>query len=341
MGVGLAGGGGVLGWLAGRRQDNRVPAPHPDNQRMAKDQFAYDISAYEKVDPEQLLYRESESFPVGFERPKRMAVLPSGRLVVAGDRQLKFFEGRVPVGKVDLGRVAQCLLVLDSERLLVGMRDFFQIHDMEGKLQYSSPALGGKTYFTSAARIGDTLFLADAGNREIVRADLTGKVLSRFGKKDETNPGFAIPSPYFDLVAQADGTLWAANTGRLRVESYTAEGQFISSWGEPGMNLDRFCGCCNPVHLTQTPSGDFITSEKGLSRIKVFDRSGQFKGAVVGPESLVKDKKLARKACEDCTVGHSFDVAVDAAGNVLALDPIMKSVRVFSLLERSEHASQG
>ncbi len=340
MGVGLAGGGGALGWLAGRRQDSRVPAPHPDNQRMAKEQFAYDISAFEKTDPKHLMYRESETYPVGLERPKRMAVLPSGRLAVIGDRQLKFFEGRVPVGKVDLGRVAQCLLVLDSERLLVGMRDFFQIHDPAGKLLYSSPALGGKTYFTSAARMGDILYLADAGNREIVRADLTGKVIDRFGKKDENHPGFAIPSPYFDIVALADGTLRAANTGRLRVDTYTAEGAFVSSWGEPGMNIDRFCGCCNPAHLIQAPNGDFITSEKGLNRINVYDANGVFKGAVAGPESLVKDKQLARKACEDCTVGHTFDVAVDSAGNVLALDPITKSVRVFSPL-RSEDARQG
>ena len=48
-----------------------------------------------------------------------------------------------------------------------------------------------------------------------------------------------------------------------------------SSFGEPGMAPGAFCGCCNPAHFVITPDG-FITAEKGINRIKVLDRKGDF-----------------------------------------------------------------
>jgi hypothetical protein len=53
---------------------------------------------------------------------------------------------------------------------------------------------------------------------------------------------------------------------------------------------------------------------------------------VAGPETLVEDKKLARRACVDCSAGAGFDVAVDAKENVFALDPYKKTVRCFTPL---------
>ena len=46
-------------------------------------------------------------------------------------------------------------------------------------------------------------------------------------------------------------------------------------FGEPGMAPGAFCGCCNPAHFIVTPNG-FITSEKGINRIKVLGKSGDF-----------------------------------------------------------------
>ena len=46
-------------------------------------------------------------------------------------------------------------------------------------------------------------------------------------------------------------------------------------FGEPGMAPGAFCGCCNPAHFIVTPNG-FITSEKGINRIKILGKSGEF-----------------------------------------------------------------
>lgn len=332
LGVGLVGTGGALGWLVSKKGNDRpVATPHPDNKKLAlaKD-FKYDVSEFEKTDPKHLLYEEETNFPVGFTKPRRITTTKDGKIVVAGDRGIKIFDGRTPIAKWDLGRPAHCLLVTPDNQLLVGLRDHFQRYDLTGKLLMTSEKLGGKTYLTSMVLTENGMFMADAGNRQIIKADAQGKVLSRFGQKDETNPGFAIPSPYFDLMLAADGNLRVVNPGRLRVETYTQEGKFVGSWGEPGMRIDRFCGCCNPVYCTLTPDGNFVTSEKGLARINIYDIEGNFKGAVAGPDLLVTDKELAKKACHDCTVGNGFDIAVSSEGKVLTLDPNFKTVRIFN-----------
>ncbi|NOX98287.1 MAG: hypothetical protein GXP30_00875, partial [Verrucomicrobia bacterium] len=179
----------------------------------------------------------------------------------------------------------------------------------------------------------DAIYLADGGNRKVLICDReTGEITDRFGEKDESknNPGFAVPSPYFDLTVASDGDLRVVNPGRLRVETYTLDGKFKSSWGGPGMKIDRFCGCCNPCYFTMMPNGDFITSEKGLARVNIYSPEGEFKGAVAGMDILIDDKELAKRACGDCSVGAGFDVAIEESGRVLVLDPFRMVVRPFT-----------
>jgi hypothetical protein len=78
------------------------------------------------------------------------------------------------------------------------------------------------------------------------------------------------------------------------------------------------------------PDGRFVTSEKGLNRIKIYDVKGKFIGVVAGTEQLVKDLELAKRACANCQIGFGFPVACDAAGRVLALDPATKDIRIFT-----------
>ena len=62
--------------------------------------------------------------------------------------------------------------------------------------------------------------------------------------------------------------------------------------------------------------GSFVTSEKGIPRVKVYDQTGQFKTVVAGPEAFA-----------DGTIG--LDLAVDDNDRIYVLDPKKKAVRVF------------
>ena len=61
-----------------------------------------------------------------------------------------------------------------------------------------------------------------------------------------------------------------SNTGRLRVEAYTAGGDLERSFGKGGRRLEDFCGCCNPVNIAGGTGGQIVTAEKGYRRVKLY-----------------------------------------------------------------------
>ena len=77
---------------------------------------------------------------------------------------------------------------------------------------------GEKAVFSSLAVYKDNVFVADAGNRIVYRYDLKGQLINLVGVKDKdnNNPGFVIPSPYFDLAVTSDGLLRVVNPGKHR-----------------------------------------------------------------------------------------------------------------------------
>jgi len=155
-------------------------------------------------------------------------------------------------------------------------------------------------------------------------------VKSRIGRKtpEKDVPGFVVPSPYFDLAIAADGQLRVVNPGKHRVETYTTYGDFVRAWGSPSLQVEGFIGCCNPAHMALTPEGDFITSEKGIPRIKRYAPDGKLLDVVATPEALLAGRADAIDP-ESGGTGAAFDVAVDPKGRVLALDPFTRRVRIF------------
>ena len=330
LGTALVGTGVAAGALI-RKAQNPGARKRPPGAKPAGD-VAYDVNEFEKTDPKHLLYQAAGAFDTGFERVKRLTTVPGGLVLVAGDRSVKLLNTSGTLqGEIKLDRPPHCLRVAGVDELLIGLGNYFEIYDLSGKRKLRSPRLGQETFLTSIGAHDRTVYLADAGNREVLMCDRrTGAVTGRFGKKDEPPgaPGFVVPSPYFDLAAGRE-RLHIANPGRLRVESYTFDGRFEMSWGGSGMAIDRFCGCCNPVYFALMADGGFITSEKGLARVNIYSASGSFQGAVAGPETLVDDQALARRACVDCRLGGGFDVACDDRGRVFVLDPFQRTVRIF------------
>jgi hypothetical protein len=118
------------------------------------------------------------------------------------------------------------------------------------------------------------------------------------------------------VAIDPDGFLWVANTGRHSLENYTEDGDFRTSWGEFGMEMERFCGCCNPSHFTILEEGSFVTSEKGIARVKVSNRLGELVSVVAGPDQFIEG-----------TVG--LDLAINSSQKIFVLDPFQKLVRIF------------
>lgn len=280
---------------------------------------AYDLSAFMDVDPAKVLYDEAPPYAVAISNAHALALDGQGRILVAGDGALAVLNADgTPVDRWALSGAARCLTVSPEGRVLAGFERHVEALDATGKNTGVWSNLNDRALLTSLAVIGNRVFAADYGNRIVWVFDAEGNLLGRVGDKDtgKRKSGFVIPSPYFDVAAAADGTLWAANTGCHRLEHFTADGKLISFWGEAGMAIERFSGCCNPSHFAIAPDGTVVTAEKGLPRVKVYAADGTLLGVVAGP-----------RAFDEGTVG--LDVAVDAAGRVLVLDAGRGQVRVF------------
>jgi hypothetical protein len=125
-----------------------------------------------------------------------------------------------------------------------------------------------------------------------------------------------VPSPFFDLAFGPAGELWVVNPGGHRVQRRSLEGRTLASWGETSLGPEGFSGCCNPSHLTLFPDGSFVTSEKGIPRVTRHGRDGRFLEVVAGPASFAP-------------LALDLDLAVDASGRILVLDPLRGQLRIF------------
>ena len=236
-GLGLASAGGAAGWTW-----RRHAAPAKPERPPLGGSFTYDVSSYVQTDPALLRYDEAAPIPTGFHAPRCIEMNRQDELFVAGDLQIKVLDAAGPTTRtIALPERAQGLAHVDDGRLVVAYKERIEVRDAHGQVLAAGSVLPGKTHLTSVTVAGDTIFAADAGNREVLRCDFAGQVLGRFGRKggDEGNPGFAIPSAYFDIELGADGLLWVTNTGRHQVEAYTLDGRFELGWGHSGQRSTK------------------------------------------------------------------------------------------------------
>jgi hypothetical protein len=281
--------------------------------------FEYNIEHFKQNDPALNHYTEKQKIAVNLENLTALAIGPEDNIYVAGDNVYLSVDGNGNILRsVNCGQSARCISIDLNNDVFLGMTDHVRVYDQEGveKARWKSP--DKNPLFTSIKVTSEAVYVADAGNFIVWKYDKSGKILSGIGQKDEQKdiPGFVIPSPYFDLAVDPDGFLWVVNPGRLSLENYTTSGELRSSWGTPGMNVEEFCGCCNPSHFAIQNDGSFITGEKGIVRVKVYNRAGKLVSVVAGPDQF-----------DEGTVG--IDLAADSKNRIYVLDPMRKMVRVF------------
>ena len=287
-------------------------------QKEKKNPYEYDLSQLKKTDPAALQYTETKQIKIDLDKLYAVAVDMGNNIYVSGDNVLKIMQSSgQELSTIELEGPARCINVTDG-KIYLGITDHIEIYNTEGKRLNSWDRLDANAIITSIAVTPVHVFAADAGNQVVLRYDTSGKLLGRIGKKDPARdiPGLIVPSPYLDVAIGYEGHLWVVNPGLHALENYTADGTLRSSWQRAAMTIDGFCGCCNPTHIAMLPDGSFVTSEKGLPRVKVVSQSGDLAAVVAGPEQF-----------QEGTVG--LDLAVDADNRILVLDPMAHAVRIF------------
>jgi len=203
---------------------------------------------------------------------KAVTVSPSGNIFAGGDsfvscytRDLRMLWSLKTPGPVTS-------LANSGDTIFASTLEMILIIGMDGRQKDEWGPFEDKSFITSVAANRSRVAYADAGNKMVVILDKQGRVEKIIGQNDGQ---FILPSPYFDVALDSANNLYVANTGHRRIETRSISGNLISAFGEPGMAPGAFCGCCNPAHFIHTSEG-FITSEKGINRIKVLGRKGEF-----------------------------------------------------------------
>ncbi len=296
-----------IGLLVGR-EIARPPAGSPSDPSLV-----YDLSPYAGVAPELLAYRVLVEVPVTLEKPRGIASATDGTIFVCGDRSLLALDrGGGVKNRWDLDGEPSCVASGPDGTLYIGMTDHVEVirPGIAGTIEW--PDLGSQAIVTSVAVVGSDVFVADAGNRMVLRFDSSGRLAGSVGS------GYEVPSPSFDVAGAPDGTLWVADPGHHIVRHFTAQGTLLGSWGSSSLEIGGFGGCCNPVHLAVLPCGSIITAEKGIPRVKVYEADGTLTAIVAGPSDFASGET-------------GLDVATRKAngGEVLVLVPSKRLVRVY------------
>jgi hypothetical protein len=310
----------ILGVIATQR------AAAADNQ--PKNPFAYDVSHLQKTDPKLIAYEEKSRWKAPHAEAKRIATGADDMLYVCSGNYLTATSRSGERGlEIAATETTRCAAVSQDGTIYLGLRNHVEVFDAKGQRKATWESRGKKPWLTGIAIGENEVFVADAGNRVILRYDKSGKLIHRIGEKDKERnvPGFIVPSPFFDVELSRDGLLRVNNPGRHRMELYTTEGDFEGSWGVTAMGIAGFCGCCNPINFTLLPDGQYVTCEKGLPRVKIYSATGEFESVVAGVETFSENARACGPS--DCTAG-GLDAAVDSQGCIYILDIVTGDVRV-------------
>jgi beta-propeller repeat-containing protein len=284
----------------------------------------YEYSLDEYNNEEAVKYSENLQIKPGLSTIRGVTVDYNDNIYVTGDGKVEIYSSEGILQKeFNIHNNASCIATDKNQLIYLGIVDHIEIWNNEGDKISEWNTINDKTVITSITINDTSVFVSDAGNKIVHHYNNDGVVINQIGEKDSVSgiQGFVIPSPYFDVAMGRDGEVWAVNSGRHQLEAYNPDGNLISSWKKSSMGTDGFSGCCNPSHIALLSDGSFVTSEKGIVRIKIHEPSGKFRCMVASPDQFEKGTK-------------GLDLAVDSNNRIIVLDPVRNIIRVFELINK-------
>jgi hypothetical protein len=126
-----------------------------------------------------------------------------------------------------------------------------------------------------AAAVGPhhTVFIANAGNDDVLVLSPSGRLLRWFG-------GYPTILGLSGIAIDRAGDVFLTETGRASVDEYTAGGQFVRRFGRAGTAPGRFDGLDG---ITITPDGTVWVADTLNHRLEAFTTTGRLLNVILVP----------------------------------------------------------
>jgi DNA-binding beta-propeller fold protein YncE len=276
-----------------------------------------DVTAMKKIDTARIGYIRTRIIETGMNDLSGIAINEEAQVYVSGNRQVTAFD---TMGTEILSFTidsATTSIALDRDNVYLGSGPRILNYNLTTKKTDHWKSFRSSGYITSLTVHAGFVYAADAASKRVLKYNPEGELVLEIGKKDSLTgaPGFVLPSMYCDVAFDAFDALWVVDAGRLQLENYNQKGTLRSSWDRTVTPDNSFSGCCNPAHMAILPDGRFVTYEKGIDKIKVFDPSGRFVCFVAGAGYF--------RGNTDFQIGNNNlvkDLATDLSGNIYVLD---------------------
>lgn len=284
--------------------------------KSVKNPYELDLSQFADVDSSEILCKEVKAIQLDAEKVGAISIYNDTIYVAADSTILLLNTDGVILKKIVIPVPATALAADDV--IWVALKNRILKLNKTGDVLDEWPDMGSRSVVTSLAVDQDHLYVADAGNRVVLDYNKNGEIAQKLGERNEEKglEGFTIPSPYFDVAISEEGYLWAVDPGRHSLINFNADGSLRTSWQHSSANTEGFSGCCNPAHMCLMEGDRFVTSEKGIVRVKIYDQHGKYLGVVAAPNQFDE-------------YSEAPGVCVDSEGRVLLLDFSRKQIRFF------------
>jgi uncharacterized protein (TIGR03663 family) len=125
-----------------------------------------------------------------------------------------------------------------------------------------------------------SIYVADTGNHRIQHLAVDGSVINIWGSFGAGNGSSAAPTGKFnepwDLAVGPDGSVYVADTWNHRIQKFTPEGEFITTWGYGISQSGDSFGFYGPRGIAVSDEGLVYVTDTGNKRVVVYDSQGSY-----------------------------------------------------------------
>ncbi len=125
-----------------------------------------------------------------------------------------------------------------------------------------------------------SLYVADTGNHRIQHFARDGSLINTWGVFGASDGVSAAPTGSFnepwDLAIGPDGSVYVADTWNHRIQKFSPEGEFITTWGFGISQTGDPFGFYGPRGIAVNDEGLVFVTDTGNKRVVVFDSEGDY-----------------------------------------------------------------